>query len=58
MEHPDPHKHQMISFAKSAVRILSSLAVFFTIATPTTALLILAAGYGIAEVIGILEELV
>jgi hypothetical protein len=58
MEHPDPGKHQMISFAKSAVRIVASIATFFTIATPTTALLVLAAGYGIAEVIGILEEMV
>lgn len=59
MEHPDPKKHQYISFIKSAVRIISSagstLAVFSSIELAIT---ILAVGYGIAEVIGVYEELV
>lgn len=59
MEHPDPKKHQYISFIKSAVRIISSvgstLAVFTSIELAIT---ILAVGYGIAEVIGVYEELV
>jgi hypothetical protein len=59
MEHPDPKKHQLISFAKSAVRIIASagstLAVF---ASVPLAVVILAVGYGLAEVIGVYEELV
>lgn len=58
MEHPDPKKHQLISFAKSAIRIAASVAAVVTIASPATALIILAAGYGIAEVVGVYEELV
>jgi hypothetical protein len=59
MEHPDPKKHQLISFAKSAVRIIASagstLAVFTSV---PLAVVILAVGYGLAEVIGVYEELV
>lgn len=58
MEHPDPKKHQLISFAKSAIRIIASVAAVATVATPTTAIIVLAAGYGIAEVVGVYEELV
>lgn len=59
MEQPDPKMHQLISFAKSAVRIISSvgsvLAVFSSV---ELAIAILAVGYGVAEVIGVYEELV
>jgi hypothetical protein len=59
MEHPDPKKHQFISFVKSAVRIIASIgstaAVF---ANVPLAVAILAVGYGVAEVIGVYEELV
>ncbi len=58
MEHPDPKKHQLISFAKSAIRILASVAAFVTVANPVTAVLILAIGYGVAEAVGVYEELV
>ncbi len=58
MEHPDPKKHQLISFAKSAIRILASVGAVVTYADPVTAVLILAIGYGVAEIVGIVEELV
>ena len=59
MEHPDPKKHQLISFAKSAIRIIASVggtvAAFSNVAL---AVAIVAVGYGIAEVVGVYEELV
>lgn len=60
MTQPDPELHQMISFAKSAVRIISSVGcvVFAAATTLPLAIAILAIGYALAEVIGIIEELV
>lgn len=58
MNHPDPKKHQLISFAKSAIRIGASVFGVVTITTPVTALLIVAIGYGVAEIVGVVEELV
>ena len=59
MNHPDPKKHQLISFAKSAIRILASVgSVVFLAANPVIALAVLAIGYGVAEVVGVVEELV
>lgn len=58
MKHPDPKKHQLISFAKSAIRIAASVGGVATIANPATAVLIVAIGYGLAEVVGVYEELV
>jgi hypothetical protein len=58
MEYPDPKKHQLISFAKSAIRILASVGAFVTVVNPVTAVLILAIGYGVAEAVGVYEELV
>lgn len=59
MKHPDPRKHQLISFAKSAIRIMASaggvVAVFSDL---ELALTIVAVGYGLAEVVGVYEELV
>ena len=56
---PDPRLHQIISFAKSGVRIVSSVAAIVTVSVNLLlAVIILAAGYGIAEVIGVYEELV
>lgn len=61
MEHPDARKHQLISFIKSAIRIISSL---FAVAGGLSGVpalevaIVLALGYGIAELIGIYEELV
>lgn len=56
---PDPRLHQIISFAKSGVRIVSSVAaVVAASSNPSLAVIILAAGYGVAEVIGVYEELV
>jgi hypothetical protein len=51
MKHPDPKKHQLISFIKSGVRILGYLALPFDL---TVACFILVG----SEVVGILEELV
>lgn len=57
-KHPDPKKHQNISFAKSAIRILASVVACVAICNPATALVILAVGYAVAEVVGVFEELV
>lgn len=58
MKHPDPKKHQYISFAKSAIRILASVVACVAIGNLTAAIVILALGYAIAEVVGVYEELV
>ena len=52
MQHPDPWKHQVVSFAKSGLRIL---AVGFLCAN-----MLVSAGvlFILAELLGILEELV
>jgi len=51
MQHPDPKRHQQISFAKSAVRLLGYALLLYSLP--------LAAGVLIfSEVIGIIEELV
>ena len=60
MEHPDPKKHQIISFVKSGVRILGSV-IAIAVATsnnPVLSVILLAGFYGAAEAIGIYEELV
>jgi hypothetical protein len=51
MNHPDPTKHQLVSFLKSAVRISGYLALPFGISLGVTILVI-------SELIGIIEELV
>ena len=66
MNHPDPEKHQLISFIKSGIRIAASVGASVAILYPASALisldalaiLILALGYGLAEVVGVYEELV
>lgn len=62
MKHPDPKKHQLISFAKSAIRIGSSAGVaalaIVGVGTPLGLVVGLALGYGFAEVVGVWEELV
>lgn len=51
MKYPDPKKHQLVSFAKSAVRITGYFIIPFSLP--------LAAGILIfSEAIGIIEELV
>ena len=58
MNHPDPKKHQLISFIKSGIRIAASCFGCLMAFNPPVAILILAGGYGLAEVVGVYEELV
>ncbi len=51
MNHPDPIKHQQISFAKSIMRIMGYVLLFINIPTAATVLII-------SEALGIYEELV
>ena len=51
MNYPDAQKHQIISFIKSAVRILGYGFIPFNLATATIILIL-------SEIIGIVEELV
>ena len=51
MKHPDPKKHQQISFIKSAIRILGYAFLFFDIVIAALTLIS-------SEIIGIYEELV
>jgi hypothetical protein len=52
MKQPDPRKHQIISFAKSGLRILAGIFLCANILISAGVLFIL------AEILGILEELV
>ena len=52
MQHPDPWKHQVVSFAKSGVRILAGVFLCANMLISAGVLLIL------AELLGVLEELV
>ena len=58
MNHPDAKKHQLISFVKSGIRIAASCFACLLYTNFPAAILILAAGYGLAEVVGVYEELV
>ena len=51
MNHPNPKKHQQISFIKSAIRILGYAFLFFVIEVAAITLIF-------SETIGIYEELV
>jgi hypothetical protein len=51
MEHPNPKRHQQVSFAKSALRITGYLALLID---PITAVIFLVS----SEILGIAEELV
>ena len=53
MEHPNPRLHQIISFAKSAIRILGCGVAFITGSVPILAGMLL-----LAELVGVAEELV
>jgi tetrahydromethanopterin S-methyltransferase subunit B len=53
MNQPDPRKHQLISFAKSGIRIGGCLA-----AAVTGSVLTLAVSLLVAEIVGVWEELV
>jgi hypothetical protein len=51
MEHPNPKRHQQVSFAKSTLRIIGYLSL---LVDPITAVIFLVS----SEILGILEELV
>ena len=51
MNHPDPKKHQLVSFLKSGVRLLGYIFLPFNLYIAMGILLI-------SEIIGIVEELV
>ncbi|CAB4142654.1 hypothetical protein UFOVP447_23 [uncultured Caudovirales phage] len=53
MNHPDPKKHQYISFVKSAIRIAGCVCAIYS-----GTILGLAIALLVAEVVGIYEELV
>lgn len=53
MKHPDPKKHQLISFAKSGIRIGGC-----AVAALTGSVVILAVALLVAEIVGVYEELV
>jgi hypothetical protein len=60
MKHPDPKKHLQLSLIKSAIRIIASaggIVATVTGAIPT-AIMFVAVGYGVAEIVGVYEELV
>lgn len=58
MQHPDAKKHLIVSLVKSSLRIIGSLFALIVYANPQAAVMILAATYGLAEIVGIYEELV
>ena len=51
MEHPNPKRHQQVSFAQSTLRIIGYLSL---LVDPITAVIFLVS----SEILGILEELV
>jgi len=53
MEQPDPRKHQLISFAKSGIRIGGCL-----VAAILGSVVVLAVSLLVAEIVGVWEELV
>lgn len=57
MNHPDAKKHLIVSLVKSAVRI-AGCALAVTTTDPQYAVFLLAISLGIAEAIGVYEELV
>lgn len=50
-KHPDPKKHQLISFVKSGIRIVGYALIPFSLVAATSVLIL-------SEIIGIIEELV
>jgi hypothetical protein len=58
MNHPDAKKHLIVSLVKSSIRIVGSIAALLAYSCPVAAVMILAATYGLAEIVGVYEELV
>jgi len=58
MDYPDAKKHLIVSLVKSSLRIIGSLIALLNYSTLQNAMIILAATYGLAEAVGIYEELV
>jgi hypothetical protein len=55
MNHPDPKKHQYISFVKSIWRLIAGGALCFY---PNDLILLAGISIVVAEILGIIEELV
>ena len=55
MNHPDPKRHQLISFVKSAWRIIAGVALCLY---PSDLMILAGASLIVAEILGIVEELV
>jgi hypothetical protein len=55
MNHPDPKKHQYISFVKSSWRVIAGIALCFY---PHDLIILAGISLIIAEILGIVEELV
>jgi len=55
MNHPDPKRHQLISFVKSSWRIIAGVALCFH---PDLLVILAGVSLTVAEILGIVEELV
>lgn len=58
MEHPDPKNHLNVSLAKSGIRILGCVGAIMLSNTPPLAIIVLSVSLAVAEVLGVIEELV
>lgn len=58
MDHPDAKKHLIVSVVKSSIRIAGSIVALLVYNNPQNAVIVLAATYGLAEIVGVYEELV
>lgn len=58
MQHPNARNHLIVSLIKSSLRIAGSIFALLAYANPQAAVMIIAATYGLAEIVGIYEELV
>lgn len=58
MDHPDARKHLLVSLVKSSIRIAGSVVALIAYSNPQAAVMILAVTYGVAEIVGVYEELV
>ena len=48
--------HKQVSFYKSGIRLLGSVLAIVTASNPVVGVIVLASGYGLAEILGVVEE--